>query len=144
MSNLQVSERIIKEKFELLSDKNNTKLNSNESTLYYHDNLVYKIFKPSIRISREKNLYLLNNKSFSYANNIIDKLYQGDKLIGITNKYLENFETIKKYMPKLDLYQIKEIINYLITFYEETLENNLVYWDNHLDNFGIQTINFMY
>lgn len=142
MSILQVSERIIKDNFITLEEKENIKLNHNESTLYYNDNIVYKIFKPSFRLDREKNIHYLYEKNFPHANNIIDKLYQGDKLIGITNKYLDNFITMKSYMNKLDLYEIKKIISYLIKFYDKTLEKHLIYWDNHLNNIGISNGKF--
>lgn len=142
MSVLQVSERIIKENFLTLDDKDNIKLSHNESNLYYNNDLVYKIFKPMFRYEKEKNIYLLKNKHFPHANNIIDVLYQGDKLIGVTYKYLDNFETMKTYMNKLDLYEIKIIINYLIEFYNKTINNNLVYWDNHLNNIGVSHSTF--
>ena len=114
MSVLQVSERIIKENFQTLDDKDNIKLSHNESNLYYNNDLVYKIFKPMFRYEKEKNIYLLKNKVFPHANNIIDVLYQGDKLIGITYKYLDNFETMKTYMNKLSLYEIKEVMDLIV------------------------------
>ena len=142
MSILQVSEKLIKEKFKTLDELENIKLNHNESNLFYNNDLIYKIFKPTFRLNKEKNLYLLKNKKFYHSNNIIDILYQGDKLIGVTYKYLKNFETMKTYMNKLDLYEIKIIMQYLIYFYKETIQSNLIYWDNHLNNMGISNNNF--
>ena len=142
MSILQVSERIIKENFCTLEEKTNKNISHNESNLYYNDNLVYKIFKPVFRLDKEKNMYLIYGKKFPFANNIVDKLYQGEKLIGITCDYLENFISMYDYMNSLQLYDIKIIMSELLLFHKRTIESNLIYWDNHLNNMGMSQNKF--
>ena len=142
MSILQVSEKIIRKKFITLEEKTGKTINHNESELFYKDDLIYKIIKEKYRYERLKNMHAIENNKFSFGNNIENTLYQGDKFIGVTSKYLENLETLKTYKNKIDLYELKIIMNYIIKFYEETLENNLIYWDNHMNNFGISNNNF--
>jgi hypothetical protein len=93
MSILQVSERVIKEKFITLEEKNLKTINHNESEIYYDKDIIYKILKPGFRLGRFKIIHLIDEQNFPHANNIINQLYQGDKFIGTASKYLENFET---------------------------------------------------
>lgn len=137
----QVSERIIKEKYVKLDELNHN-IVYNESDLYYCNNIVYKILKQPYRNFRLQILYLLEQIKFSHANNIIDTLYQGDKLIGSTSLYLKDYEDIKEYMHNLDLYEIKILISYILAFFKETQQHNLLFWDITLKNMGISENEF--
>ncbi len=137
----QVSERIIKEKFMKLDELNHTIVH-NESDLYYWNNIVYKILKQPYRNSRLQILYLLEQIQLPHANNIIDTLYQGDKLIGSTSMYLKDYKDIKEYMHNLDLYEIKILISYILVFFKESLQHHLLFWDFTLKNMGISEKKF--
>lgn len=137
----QVSERIIKEKYRKLEDLT-PNIVHNESDLYYYNNIVYKILKQPYRNLRLPILYLLEQIKFSHANNIIDTLYQGDKLIGSTSLYLKDYEDIKEYMHNLDLNEIKILMSYILAFFKETLQYNLLFWDITLKNMGISENKF--
>lgn len=141
MAITQVSERIIKEKYKKLEELNPNIIH-NESDLYYFNDIVYKILRTPYRNLRLQIMYLLEKNNFSHANNIIDTLYQGDKLIGSTSIYLKDYEDINEYMHKLDLYEIKILISYILTFFKETLKHNLLFWDITLKNMGISENKF--
>ena len=138
----QVSERIINNSYINLDDLNKEPIYHHESTLFMNNNIIYKIYNKMFRYEKSKYMYLLTKLRFNNAANIIDELYQGDKFIGITMNYLNSFITLSNYMNNLDLYEIKKIMNILIHFYKNTLDNNFLYWDNHLNNMGLSNNEF--
>ena len=133
----QVSERIIKQNFICLDNVYKSSISHSESELYLDNDIVYKILKKDFRFDRYLYCYLLTLKHYSNSVNIIDELYQGDKFIGITTKYIKNYESLSKSMFKLDLYEAKIIMENIINFYNETLKDDFLYWDNHLNNMGL-------
>ena len=64
-------------------------------------------------------------------------LYDNNKFIGVTNYYYKNLITLKNYMNDLDLYEIKEIMEEFINFYQFALSKKMLYWDIHLNNIGV-------
>ena len=138
----QVSERIIVDNYEKLDNMLEDQINHYESNLFYKDGIVYKIYNKIYRSERYKNMYMLTDKNFINACNVIDELFQGDKFIGITLPYLENFKTLYSLLNNLDLYEIKIIFNSILEFFNETLDNNFLYWDIHLCNMGFSNDKF--
>ena len=133
----QVSEKIIANNYEKLDN-----IKHMESDLYLKDGLVYKIYNNVYRLDRYKYMYMLTDINFINACNVIDELFQGDKFIGITLPYLQNFKTLLTLLNNLDLYETKIIFKSIIEFFNEALNKNFLYWDIHLNNMGFSKDKF--
>ena len=133
----QVSEKIIANNYEKLDN-----IKHMESDLYLKDGLVYKIYNNVYRLDRYKYMHMLTDINFINACNVIDELFQGDKFIGITLPYLQNFKTLLTLLNNLDLYETKIIFKSIIEFFNEALNKNFLYWDIHLNNMGFSKDKF--
>ncbi len=143
MARLQVSEKVIKNKYVSLDKYLNKEVVAAESNLFYQDGKVYKIFKPIYRLSREKYLWMLEANHFNNAINIEDELYQGDKVIGCTTILDENFIPFADIFTKcsFDLKILKEYLKALLNLDQELFKYNLAYLDKHLNNIGLSNQN---
>lgn len=137
MAIINIKESYIKENYVPLNDLKKAKLNNQESNLYVNRKYVYKIIKKKFRTDREKNISNIYENQFPNAINIVDLLYDNNNFIGVTNYYYKNLITLKNYMNDLDLYEIKEIMEEFINFYQFALSKKMLYWDIHLNNIGV-------
>ena len=137
MAIINIKESYIKENYVPLNHLKKEKLNNQESNLYVNRKYVYKIIKKKFRTDREKNISNIYENQFPNAINIVDLLYDNNKFIGVTNYYYKNLITLKNYMNDLDLYEIKEIMEEFINFYQFALSKKMLYWDIHLNNIGV-------
>lgn len=137
MAIINIKESYIKENYVPLNNLKKEKLNNQESNLYVNRKYVYKIIKKKFRGDREKNISNIYENQFPNAINIVDLLYDNNKFIGVTNYYYKNLITLKNYMNDLDLYEIKEIMEEFINFYQFALSKKMLYWDIHLNNIGV-------
>lgn len=137
MSIIKISESYIKKHYDKLETIKKEKLHNMESDLYVNRKYIYKVIERFLRKSKECNIKEIYKIIFPNAINIVDLLYDNNNFIGITNYYLEDFITLKKYMNNLDLYEIKEIMKEFISFYRFALSKKMLYWDIHLKNVGI-------
>lgn len=137
MAIINIKESYIKENYVPLNNLKKEKLNNQESNLYVNRKYVYKIIKKKFRTDREKNINNIYENQFPNAINIVDLLYDNNKFIGVTNYYYKNLITLKNYMNDLDLYEIKEIMEEFINFYQFALSKKMLYWDIHLNNIGV-------
>ena len=137
MAIINIKESYIKEHYIPLNNLKAEKLNNQESNLYVNRKYIYKIIKKKFRRDREKNISNVYGNEFPNAINIVDLLYDNNKFIGVTNYYYKNLITLKNYMNNLDLYEIKEIMEEFINFYQFALSKKMLYWDIHLNNIGI-------
>lgn len=114
------------------------KLNSNnttESTLFYDDKVIYKIYKNFIESYRKKKKILLLNDGESISNVIIpDKLIlDGIFTLGCGMKYIKNANTFRKYKNSISFI----LLLYLISLSLKKIHNdprNIVIGDLHFDN----------
>lgn len=137
MAIINIKESYIKEHYIPLNNLKAEKLDNQESNLYVNRKYIYKIIKKKFRRDREKNISNVYGNEFPNAINIVDLLYDNNKFIGVTNYYYKNLITLKNYMNNLDLYEIKEIMEEFINFYQFALSKKMLYWDIHLNNIGI-------
>lgn len=137
MAIINTNEKYIKENYLTLKDLKKEKFNNQESNLYVNRKYIYKIIKNKYRKDREKNINKIYGIKFPNAINIVDLIYDNNKFIGVTNYYYNNFITLSNYMNNLDLYEIKNIMEEFINFYEYVLSKKMFYWDIHLNNIGI-------
>lgn len=137
MAIINIKESYIKENYVPLNNLKKEKLNNQESNLYVNRKYVYKIIKKKFRGDREKNISNIYENQFPNAINIVDLLYDNNNFIGVTNYYYKNLITLKNYMNDLDLYEIKEIMEEFINFYQFALSKKMLYWDIHLNNIGV-------
>ena len=137
MAIINIKESYIKENYVPLNNLKKEKLNNQESNLYVNRKYVYKIIKKKFRTDREKNISNIYENQFPNAINIVELLYDNNKFIGVTNYYYKNLITLKNYMNDLDLYEIKEIMEEFINFYQFALSKKMLYWDIHLNNIGV-------
>lgn len=137
MAIINIKESYIKENYVPLNDLKKEKLNNQESNLYVNRRYIYKIIKKKFRKDREKCIDKIYQIEFPNAINIVDLLYDNNKFIGVTNYYYKNLITLKNYMNDLDLYEIKEIMEEFINFYQFALSKKMLYWDIHLNNIGV-------
>ena len=137
MAIINIKESYIKENYVPLNDLKKEKLTNQESNLYVNRRYIYKIIKNKFRKDREKCIDKIYQIEFPNAINIVDLLYDNNKFIGVTNYYYKNLITLKNYMNDLDLYEIKEIMEEFINFYQFALSKKMLYWDIHLNNIGV-------
>lgn len=137
MAIINIKESYIKENYVPLNDLKKEKLNNQESNLYVNRRYIYKVIKKKFRRDREKCIDKIYQIDFPNAINIVDLLYDNNKFIGVTNYYYKNLITLKNYMNDLDLYEIKEIMEEFINFYQFALSKKMLYWDIHLNNIGV-------
>lgn len=137
MAIINIKESYIKEHYIPLNNLKEEKLTNQESNLYVNRKYIYKIIKKKFRRDREKNISNIYENEFPNAINIVDLLYDNNKFIGVTNYYYKNLITLKNYMNNLDLYEIKEIMEEFINFYQFALSKKMLYWDIHLNNIGV-------
>lgn len=137
MAVINIKESYIKDHYIPLNNLKEEKLTNQESNLYVNKKYIYKIIKKKFRSNREKNIINIYENEFPNAINIVDLLYDNNKFIGVTNYYYKNLITLKNYMNNLDLYEIKEIMEEFINFYQFSLSKKMLYWDIHLNNIGI-------
>lgn len=137
MAIINIKESYIKDHYIPLNNLKGEKLTNQESNLYVNRKYIYKIIKKKFRRDREKNINNVYENEFPNAINIVDLLYDNNKFIGVTNYYYKNLITLKNYMNNLDLYEIKEIMEEFINFYQFALSKKMLYWDIHLNNIGI-------
>lgn len=137
MAIINIKESYIKENYIPLNNLKAEKLTNQESNLYVNRRYIYKIIKKKFRKDREKCIGKIYQIEFPNAINIVDLLYDNNKFIGVTNYYYKNLITLKNYMNDLDLYEIKEIMEEFINFYQFALSKKMLYWDIHLNNIGV-------
>lgn len=135
MTKINLSQEYITNNYECIDEKVTTHY---ESKLFLHRKKIYKILEPIYNTeSRKKTIKLLEQKKFPYASNIIDSIYDKDKLIGCTSFYLPEFIPLSKTVSTLPFDKAIDLINKFIIFYESVLDSNINYWDIHLNNLGL-------
>lgn len=137
MAIINIKESYIKEHYVPLNNLKKEKLTNQESNLYVNRKYIYKIIKKKFRRDRENCIDKIYQIEFPNAINIVDLLYDNNKFIGVTNYYYKNLITLKNYMNDLDLYEIKEIMEEFINFYQFAISKKMLYWDIHLNNIGV-------